>query len=110
MDKDNKQNTFADSKPKLLDEVQNKIRLKHYSIRTEQSYVQWIKRVIIFHNKRHTRDMGEKEITEFLTHLAVREHVSSSTQNQALCAILFLYREVLQQDIGWLDPRFPLPD
>ncbi|MEK7698792.1 MAG: integron integrase [Planctomycetota bacterium] len=87
----------------MLDQVQNTIRLKHYSIRTEQSYIQWIKRFIIFHNKRHPKDMGEKEITEFLTHLAVRENVSSSTQNQALCALLFLYREVLQEDIGWLD-------
>ena len=103
MDKNKIQNTPSDSKPKLLDEVQNKIRLKHYSIRTEQSYVQWIKRFIIFHNKRHPKDMGEKEITEFLTHLAVRENVSASTQNQALCALLFLYREVLQQDVGWLD-------
>ncbi|MFO0793601.1 MAG: integron integrase [Candidatus Brocadiaceae bacterium] len=103
MDNNKAQTTPPDEKPKLLDVVQNKIRLKHYSIRTEQSYLQWIKRFIIFHNKRHPKDMGEKEITEFLTHLAVREHVSSSTQNQALCALLFLYREVVQQDIGWLD-------
>lgn len=103
MDGNNNQHAQGATKPKLLDQVQNTIRLKHYSIRTEQSYIQWIKRFIIFHNKRHPKDMGEKEITEFLTHLAVRENVSSSTQNQALCALLFLYREVLQEDIGWLD-------
>lgn len=103
MDKNKTQRKTSDTKPKLLDVMQDKIRLKHYSIRTEQSYMQWVKRFIIYHNKRHPKDMGEKEITEFLTHLAARENVSSSTQNQALCAILFLYREVLQQDVGWLD-------
>ncbi|MCR4293385.1 MAG: phage integrase N-terminal SAM-like domain-containing protein [Candidatus Kuenenia sp.] len=69
MDKNKTQRKTSDTKPKLLDVMQDKIRLKHYSIRTEQSYMQWVKRFIIYHNKRHPKDMGEKEITEFLTHL-----------------------------------------
>jgi len=84
---------------KLLDQVRDAIRLKHYSIRTEQSYVAWIKRYILFHHKRHPRDMGSAEIEAFLTHLAVKENVAASTQNQALSALLFLYREVLRQDL-----------
>jgi integron integrase len=90
------------SKPKLLDQVRNAIRLRHYSIRTEQVYVDWIKRFILFHNKRHPRDMAENEVTEFLTHLARAGNVAASTQNQALSALLFLYKEVLKQEIGWL--------
>jgi integron integrase len=86
-------------KKKLLDQVRDVIRLKHYSIRTEESYVNWIKRFILFHNKRHPREMGANEIEQFLTHLAVEENVAASTQNQALSAILFLYREVLKQDL-----------
>jgi integron integrase len=86
-----------ESRPKkLLEQVQDVIRLKHYSYRTEQTYVQWIRRFILFHNKRHPKDMGVKEITTFLTFLAVEERVSASTQNQALSALLFLYRHVLQ--------------
>jgi hypothetical protein len=84
---------------KLLDQVRDAIRLKHYSIRTEQAYVLWIKRYIFFHHKRHPREMGVPEIEAFLTHLAVKEHVAASTQNQALNALLFLYREVLKQDL-----------
>ena len=84
---------------KLLEQVRDVIRLKHYSYKTEKSYVSWIKRYIIFHDKRHPRDMGGKEIEEFLTHLAVKENVAASTQNQALNAILFLYREVLKQEL-----------
>jgi len=84
---------------KLLDQVRETIRLKHYSIRTEEAYVNWIKRYILFHNKRHPREMGRPEIEAFLTHLAVSENVAASTQNQALNALLFLYREVLQQDL-----------
>jgi len=80
---------------KLLDQVRDAIRRKHYSIRTEQAYVSWIRRFILFHNKRHPRDMGAPEIEAFLTHLAVERRVAASTQNQALSAILFLYREVL---------------
>ncbi|MCB0307301.1 MAG: integron integrase [Calditrichaeota bacterium] len=82
-------------KPKLLDQVRNQLRLKHYSIRTEESYVNWIRRFILFHKKRHPREMGAPEVATFLTHLAVKGQVAASTQNQALSAILFLYREVL---------------
>jgi hypothetical protein len=85
----------APQEPRLLDQVRNKIRLKHYSIRTEQAYVDWIKRFILFHDKRHPKDMGAREVEQFLTHLATERNVASSTQNQALSAILFLYREVL---------------
>jgi integron integrase len=84
---------------KLLDQVREAIRLKHYSIRTEQAYVDWIKRYIFFHDKRHPQQMGVSEIEAFLTHLAVEQHVAASTQNQALSALLFLYREVLHEDL-----------
>ena len=89
--------------PKLLDKVRDKIRAKHYSIRTETQYVQWIKRFILFHGKRHPKDLGASEVEAFLTHLAVAGNVSASTQNQALSALLFLYREVLGIDLPWLD-------
>lgn len=89
--------------PKLLDQVRNIIRIKHYSIRTEQAYLQWIRRFILFHKKRHPKDMGQKEVGEFLTHLAVDNNVAASTQNQALNAISFLYRQVMQQEIGWIE-------
>jgi integron integrase len=91
------------NKPKLLHRVREVIRLRHYSIRTEQAYCDWIKRFILFHNKRHPAEMAEPEITEFLTDLAVNGNVAAATQNQALSALLFLYREVLEQEIGWLD-------
>jgi len=84
---------------KLLDRVREAIRLKHYSIRTEESYVSWIRRYILFHNKRHPLEMGVPEIQAFLTHLAVDRKVAASTQNQALSALLFLYREVLKKDL-----------
>ena len=86
-------------KKKLLDQVREALRLRHYSWRTEQSYIQWIRRYILFHNKRHPRQMGLPEIEAFLTHLAVEEQIAASTQNQALSALLFLYREVLQIDL-----------
>ncbi len=89
--------------PKLLDQVRDRIRVKHYSIRTETQYLQWIKRFILFHDKRHPRDMAAPEIEAFLTHLAVVGNVSASTQNQALSALLFLYREVFQVEVAWLD-------
>ena len=89
--------------PKLLDQVRDLIRLKHYSIRTEQAYLGWIRRFILFHHKRHPKEMGKTEIEAFLTHLAVQENVAASTQNQAMNAILFLYRHVLKQDLGWLE-------
>lgn len=76
--------------PRLMDQVRDTLRLHHYSLRTEQSYLQWVKRFIFFHNKRHPRDMAEAEITAFLTFLAVKKNVSASTQNQALSALLFL--------------------
>ena len=85
---------------KLLDQLRDRIRLKNYSYRTEKSYVSWIRRFIFFHNKRHPREMGHLEIEAFLTHLVVERNVAPSTQNQALHAILFLYREVLDQPIA----------
>ncbi|MGH8055658.1 MAG: integron integrase [Candidatus Entotheonellia bacterium] len=85
--------------PKLLDQVRDAIRTRHYSIRTEQAYVQWIKRFILFHDTRHPAEMGEDAIREFLNHLAVTEHVAASTQNQALCGLLFLYKDVLKRDL-----------
>lgn len=84
---------------KLLDQVVDAFRLRHYAYSTEQQYVHWIRRFILFHNKRHPREMGAGEIEAFLTHLAVEGQVAASTQNQALCALLFLYREVLSQPI-----------
>ena len=90
-------------KPKLLDQVRDVIRRKHFSLRTEQTYCDWIRRFIVYHGKRHPIEMAEAEITAFLTHLARDGHVAASTQNQALSALLSLYREVLARDIGWLD-------
>ncbi|MFA4948128.1 MAG: integron integrase [Candidatus Krumholzibacteriia bacterium] len=89
--------------PRLLDQVHIALRARHYSRRTEKSYVRWILRFILFNGKRHPADMGEREITSFLSMLATRRKVSASTQNQALSAILFLYRVVLQQKFDWLD-------
>ena len=86
-------------KKKLLDITREKIRVKHYSVRTEKSYVSWIKHYIFFHNKRHPVEMGKIEIEQFLTYLAVERHVSSTTQNQAFYAIMFLYKEVLGIDM-----------
>jgi len=89
--------------PRLLDQVRERLRLKQYSIRTEQVYVDWIKRFILFHGKRHPTVMGKPEVEAFLTHLAVVRNVAASTQNQALSAILFLYKEVLGRELEWLD-------
>ncbi len=86
---------------KLLDRVREAIRLKNYSIRTEQAYVSWVRRFILFHGKRHPRHMSGAEIETFLSHLAVDRDVSASTQNQALSALLFLYREVLKKDLEY---------
>ena len=91
------------SKPKLLDRVRHAVRARHYSRRTEKAYVHWIKRYIFFHGKRHPGEMGAAEVTAFLTALAVRERVAASTQNQALNALLFLYREILGVELPWLD-------
>lgn len=84
---------------KLLQQASDKLRIKHYSIRTEKSYVSWMRRYILFHDKRHPKEMGRNEIEAFLTHLAVNREVSASTQNQAFNALLFLYREVLGVEI-----------
>ena len=84
-------------KPKLLDRLREALRSRHYSRRTEQSYCHWVKRFIFFHNVRHPAEMAEAEINAFLTHLAVKIKVSASTQNQALSALLFLYRHVLDR-------------
>jgi len=85
---------------KLLDQVREKIRIRHYSIRTEDAYISWIKRYIFFHKKRHPNEMGKSEIEAFLSHLAVDRKVAASTQNQAFNALLFLYRHVLEIEIG----------
>lgn len=89
-------------KPKLLEEVTRVLRLKHYSLRTEEAYRDWIKRFILFHGKRHPAEMGEAEVTAFLTHLAVEAKVAASTQNQAFSALLFLYEQVLDRELGTL--------
>src|SRR5262245_43156459 len=89
--------------PRLLDRVRGAIATHHYSRRTEKAYVGWIRRYIFFHGKRHPADMGAAELTAFLSSLAVQGNVAASTQNQALSALLFLYREVLEQDVPWLD-------
>lgn len=91
------------SQPKLLDQARTVARLRHLSYRTEQSYLHWIRRYILFHNKRHPREMAEAEIRDFLSHLATERSVSASTQNQALSAMLFLYRDVLSIDLPYVD-------
>jgi integron integrase len=95
--------TPAASPPRLFDQVRDSIRRKHFSLRTEQTYVHWIKSFILYHGKRHPREMGATEVTAFLNHLARERRVASATQNQGLNAILFLYREVLASPLGWLD-------
>jgi integron integrase len=91
------------SPPKLLDLVRQAIRIKHYSYRTEQTYVAWIKRYILFHNKKHPKDTGVAEVQAFLSHLAIVDNVAASTQNQALSALLFLYKFVLDQELESVD-------
>ncbi len=87
---------------KLMDQIRNKIRIRGYSIRTEKTYMDWNKRFILFHNKKHPKNMGAQEVEQFLTFLAVNRNVAASTQNQAKCAILFLYKEVLNINLEWL--------
>lgn len=102
--------------PKLLDQTRACLRTKHYSLRTGGAYVDWVRRFVFFHQKRHPREQSPLEIQVFLTHLAVDRHASPSTQNQAKSALLFLYREVLQVDLPWLKetvqanqtPRLPV--
>jgi integron integrase len=91
------------SEPKLLDQARTVARLRHLSYRTEQSYLHWIRRFIVFHNKRHPREMAEAEIRQFLSHLATDRSVAAPTQNQALSALLFLYRDVLSIDLPYID-------
>jgi len=93
----------AHQRPRLLDQVREEIRKRHYSRRTEKSYIGRIRRFILFHGKRHPAEMGEAEISRFLSHLAVTGKVSASTQNQALSALFFLYRQVLCREIEWLE-------
>ena len=116
-DESTKSDAAADQaeRPRLLDQVRDTIRRKYYSRRTEEAYVHWIKRFIYSTGKRHPATLGEAEVTAFLSHLAVTRHVAAATQNQALSALLFLYKEVLGQELGWLDgvqratrpPRLP---
>lgn len=87
-------------KPKLLDQLREAIRVRHYSIRTEEAYVQWVRRYIYFHGKRHPADLTGRHVNQFLSHLAIKGRVAASTQNQALCAIVFLYRHVIQKELG----------
>ena len=87
-------------RPKLMDQVRSAVRLRHFSPRTEESYVGWIRRYIVFHRKRHPQEMGAAEVAVFLSHLAEHLHVSASTQNQAFCAVLFLYRHVLERPLA----------
>jgi integron integrase len=108
--------TTTEKSPKLLNQVRNALRTRHYSIRTEEAYLNWIKKFILFHKKRHPKEMSEKEINEFLTHLAVNKKVSASTQNQALCAIVFLYKHILNielldlNDITWAKKPQKVPE
>jgi len=102
--------------PKLLDQLRESLRVRHYSLRTEDAYLDWVRRFILFHSKRHPRDMGAPEVQAFLSHLAVDRRVSPSTQNQAKAALLFLYRHLLEVDLPWLaevvqakrQPRLPI--
>jgi integron integrase len=91
------------SQPKLIDQLRSAIRIRNYSPRTEEAYWHWIKKFILFHNKRHPSEMGEPEVIAFLSHLAVERKVTASTQNQALSAVLFLYKEILRTPLDWMD-------
>ena len=90
------------AKPKLLDQVRELLRVRHYSVRTEDAYIGWIRRYILFHGKRHPRELNEENVSEFLTSLAVQGKVAASTQNQALSALLFLYKDVLQYELRFI--------
>jgi len=96
-------NELPPKPPRLLDQMREALRLRHYSLRTEQAYLHWTQRFIYFHGKRHPRDLGPREVEAFLSHLAVEGGVSASTQGQALAALLFLYKQVLGVDLPWLD-------
>jgi integrase len=90
------------NKPRLLDQVREALRLRHYSYRTEKQYVGWIRRFILFHGRRHPAELGGLEVESFLSHLASRRHVAAATQAQALASLLFLYKHVLRADLPWL--------
>ncbi len=102
--------------PRLMDRLRQQLRVRHYSLRTEDAYVEWVRRFVLFHGKRHPRDMGPAEVQAFLSHLAVDRRVSPSTQNQAKCALLFLYEHLLEVQLPWLSevvqarrqPRLPV--
>jgi integron integrase len=94
---------LSGSSPRLFDRIRDRLRFKHYSIRTEHTYLHWIRRFVLFHGKRHPRELGGPEVEAFLTDLAVSRNVTAATQNLALSAILFLYREVLEIELPWLD-------
>ena len=89
--------------PRLYDAMVEAFRVRHYSRRTEEAYVHWVRKYIDFHDRRHPRELAEDEVNRFLTHLAVKEHVAASTQNQALSAVLFLYQHVLQKPLNRID-------
>ena len=99
----NTPDTAGSTKSLLLDRIRDKIRLKHYGIRTETAYVDWVRRFVVFHNRRHPRDLGPEHVEAFLSYLAVQRNVAASTQNQAKSALLFLYKEVLGSELPWLD-------
>lgn len=103
------QNALIPKARKLLDQVSDAIRIKHYSQRTEKTYIAWIRRCILFHNKRHPKDMGAEKIQAFISHLATGRIVSASTQNQALSAIIFLYRSLLKIDLDEAALNFVRP-
>lgn len=93
----------ARQKPRLFDRIKEVMRFKHYSVRTEEAYLGWIRRFILFHGKRYPETLGTEEVRDFLTWLALEGKVAAATQNQALSALLFLYQQVLKKEIGWLD-------
>ena len=97
------QNEIQKRKPKLLEQVRISLRTLHYSRKTEECYISWIKKFIIFNNKRHPNELGKEEIQKFLNYLVIDRHVSSSTQNQALQGILYLYKNILKKEVGWID-------
>lgn len=91
------------SEPRLLDRLRQRIRFRHYSLRTERTYADWVRRYILFHGRRHPRELGAEHVVAFLSSLASDRHVAASTQNQALAAVLFLYREVLGIRLPWME-------
>ncbi len=101
--KNERMDPSSTGKRKLLDQLRDCLRARHYSFRTEETYVDWVRRFILFHGKKHPRDLGSVEVQSFLTHLAVERRVSASTQNQAKSALLFLYGKLLEQPLPWLD-------